>query len=114
MIALSFALASSALTTYLGHRISIVLSSIVATLVLCIFSNYFFPLQEDLQAIIYGSSFVGMTSLVTLKRHHIIFGSILFVVIFSQIERLDLNLGGTQGFSAFLSIVILTLIFKKR
>lgn len=71
-------------------------------------------MEIQLQAIIYGSSFVGMTSLAILKRHHIIFGSVVFVIIFIQIEKLGLNLGGTQGFSAFLSVMIMILIFKKR
>ncbi|MCP4915123.1 MAG: hypothetical protein GY909_18535 [Oligoflexia bacterium] len=69
---------------------------------------------NQLLALSYGASFVGMTSSLRLPNKYLILSSILLVGIFQF--SLSFNLGGELGFMAFLSVgttYLLMLIFSR-
>ncbi len=91
-----------------------VFSSCITTLVLCVFvefiskiisldANFFF-------SIIFGGSFIGMTSPLLSTSLKLIFKSVLFISLyFLLITKLE-GIGGTLGFLAFVSVFLVQLL----
>ena len=61
----------------------------------------------EVAAIIFGSSFVGMSSFVKFNSKDIIIASCLFVFIYIFSKTVLTGLGGSLGFSAFCAVTIL-------
>ena len=104
----------SALATYelsrLKHIGPIIASTIIGILsyIICLYFN-----TTESSYILYGASFVGMSSSYVLSRREIIICSLIFLFVFYILSKFLDGHGGLLGMSAFVSVVFLSL-FKRR
>ena len=106
-------MATASVTYVLGQRdkIGTVKASASVTLVLCLFIfllSHFIEFDwGKLFAHTYAGSFVGMTAKERLPMIAIVLAGLLASIVFSMLAGPLKGVGGTLGFSAFLSVSIL-------
>ena len=70
------------------------------------------PKIEALQAIFFGSSFIGMSDSARLTKTQLSMASLLFVLIFIFLIHHLKGIGGAIGFSAFVSCLVIYSLSK--
>jgi len=70
-----------------------------------------FEIIPTLQAVFLGSSFIGMSDPIRLSRKQLFFASLIFCLIFQFLIFYFKGLGGTLGFSAFVSCLFTHVIW---
>lgn len=66
------------------------------------------------QFVLFGASFVGMSSHLRLKRWQLLFAAIIFVLFYSNLAHYFSGMGGTLGLMAFISVALINLVNIKR
>lgn len=98
---------TSLLSYYIGQKLDVIRGSIIATLAVGSVSYLFFPLTIDTNLfIIYGASFIGMTSDSVHCYRKIIISSIIYSFIFQSLAMSLPKVGGSLGFMAFISVSV--------
>ena len=91
-----------------------VLASSLTTIALCLFIYLIQPLyqidQIEIFPIIYSGSFIGMTSEKVLKRSELLYSCIPFYFYYFIITQSFSGIGGSLGFSAFLSVTSIYIV----
>lgn len=112
-IEFSLSLISSLITYYLINKKNwcSVRASAVVTLLLSLLVLRL-PNVENLQLLIFGASFIGMSLSQRFNYLDIIFASIIFSLSYHYFIQNTPPVGGVLGFCAFISLLIISL-FKK-
>jgi hypothetical protein len=104
-------LSSLTMTRFLGEKFQdMVLGSILASS-MTIAIAYCFDLHR-LSPIIFGISFVGMTSKDILRGWYYYLSVPIFISIYYLLSLCIQNIGGLLGFSAFLTVLVLKYAYK--
>lgn len=105
------------LTFFVKKRMDAIRASVLCTIILSLCVYLLFPIKSDLYFyVLFGASFVGMTSKDVLNYRWIIWGSIIYSVFFQVLLKYLPQVGGQLGFMAFLSVCftyLLKLILRK-
>ncbi len=88
------------------------LVSLTLILVLAIMNQVYSFNLHTFSSIVFGGSFIGMCSHKKFNDLHIIFSSLVFIIVFNFITPHFIHLGGALGFSAFISICTSYALFK--
>ena len=67
----------------------------------------------DSSLVLYGASFVGMTSSEVINRKQILISALIYFFIFSQLKVFFEGHGGLLGMSAFIAVTFLNLFSRK-
>ena len=109
ILALLLSLASSVLT-YISvnhYRLCAVRSSLIVTLALASIHLALFSQNNEIYLLIFGASFIGMSSNNKFNLVDIIMATSVFYVLYNALKNILPSLGGVLGLSAFLSLFII-------
>jgi hypothetical protein len=103
-----FSLSASLLTYFAinAKDMNAVRSSALVTLMLSLVACLF-PNVLELQMIIFGASFVGMSLSQKFNYLDIFIATLIFILLLPYIAMYSPNVGGVLGFSAFCSLLII-------
>ena len=98
-------------TIILTHRISLkfcpIRGSVTSSLIIIIFAYLIqqtgFEIHFEYQTLIFGASFIGMGIFESRPYFGYLFASIIYLVLYLNLTPLLTGIGGSLGFTAFLS-----------
>ena len=62
--------------------------------------------EHSLEALIFGASFIGMSSKKVFREPHILVSSLIYLLVFHIFTPLLPKIGGALGLSAFVAVVV--------
>ena len=110
---LLFGLIAVLITYNLHNKINMcaVRASAGVTFILCLLiSNFGLTIDTSIYGVIFGASFLGMSSSARFSTWEVIFGTLIFLILAPLMIIHTPPIGGVLGFSAFLSLVFVLML----